>query len=227
MKHTEVSLNGQGKRVRICFNCLTKIQRISRNLFYSGEVDEYQHVSLKRVLDQEIPISLFKDAIVLVGGYAPGLQDSYHAAVSYDEVMYGVEIQANILQSLMSQRTAIPLNRYLHAVIALIVLGVYFSQIRRQRLSVVLISSTVLLGGYLYLTRALAHFGYTISVIYEILFFVITDVYFIINKYVIERIHRIRYQEELQEQMWSFTEAIDARTPYNATHTKHVAEYAD
>lgn len=39
----------------------------------------------------------------------------------------------------------------------------------------------------------------------------------------------MRYQEEIKDQMWSFTEAmaeaIDARTPYNASHTRRVAEY--
>ena len=42
-------------------------------------------------------------------------------------------------------------------------------------------------------------------------------------------VSNILYQEELKEQMWSFTEAmaaaIDERTPYNASHTRHVAEY--
>ncbi len=43
-------------------------------------------------------------------------------------------------------------------------------------------------------------------------------------------VSNMRYQEELKEQMWSFTEAmaaaIDERTPYNASHTRHVAGYA-
>ncbi|MDO4965394.1 MAG: HD domain-containing phosphohydrolase [Lachnospiraceae bacterium] len=38
------------------------------------------------------------------------------------------------------------------------------------------------------------------------------------------------YVDELNKQLWSFTEAlteaIDARTPYNASHTRKVAEYA-
>ena len=38
------------------------------------------------------------------------------------------------------------------------------------------------------------------------------------------------YVKEISEQMWSFTEAmteaIDARTPYNANHTRKVAEYS-
>lgn len=42
-------------------------------------------------------------------------------------------------------------------------------------------------------------------------------------------ISNMRYTEELKEQLWSFTEAlataIDERTPYNATHTRKVADY--
>lgn len=43
-------------------------------------------------------------------------------------------------------------------------------------------------------------------------------------------ISNMHYTEELKEQMWSFTEAlataIDERTPYNATHTRKVADYS-
>lgn len=43
-------------------------------------------------------------------------------------------------------------------------------------------------------------------------------------------ISNMQYVEEIKEQMWSFTEAmteaIDARTPYNGSHTRMVAKYA-
>lgn len=43
-------------------------------------------------------------------------------------------------------------------------------------------------------------------------------------------VSNILYLNEIKEQMWSFTEAmaeaIDRRTPYNATHIRKVAEYA-
>lgn len=43
-------------------------------------------------------------------------------------------------------------------------------------------------------------------------------------------ISNMRYQQELKDQMWSFTEAmaaaIDERTPYNASHTRKVAKYS-
>lgn len=42
-------------------------------------------------------------------------------------------------------------------------------------------------------------------------------------------ISNMSYLEEIEKQMWSFTEAmteaIDARTPYNASHTRNVAKY--
>ena len=42
-------------------------------------------------------------------------------------------------------------------------------------------------------------------------------------------VSNMRYREELKEQLWSFTQAmataIDERTPYNASHTRKVAEY--
>lgn len=198
--------------------------------FYSSKVGEYQAISMKRVLDGEIPVSFFKDKIVLVGGYAQGMQDSYHAAVSYDKIMYGVEIQANIFRAYMLENTAIPFSRLIHALAATVFFSLFLLIIYRQKLSVILAVSTSVLLVYLGGARALALNGYTLSAFYEMIFFVGTDIYFIGDKYVVERIHRIRYQEELKEQMWSFTEAmaaaIDARTPYNATHTKHVAEYA-
>lgn len=43
-------------------------------------------------------------------------------------------------------------------------------------------------------------------------------------------LENVEYLRELNEQMWSFTEAlteaIDKRTPYNASHTRKVAEYS-
>jgi HD-GYP domain-containing protein (c-di-GMP phosphodiesterase class II) len=43
-------------------------------------------------------------------------------------------------------------------------------------------------------------------------------------------ISNMHYQQELKDQMWSFTEAmaaaIDERTPYNASHTRKVAKYS-
>ena len=58
-------------------------------------------LSMSRVLSGEIPKELFAGAIVLVGPYSSGMMDSYYTAVDHSEPMYGVEIHANMLQSLL------------------------------------------------------------------------------------------------------------------------------
>ena len=58
-------------------------------------------LSMSRVLSGEIPKELFAGAIVLVGPYSSGMMDSYYTAVDHSVPMYGVEIHANVLQSLL------------------------------------------------------------------------------------------------------------------------------
>lgn len=60
--------------------------------------------SLSKVVSGEYPVSAFKDAIVLVGAYAQGMQDSFDTPVSRDTRMYGVEIHANLLQALLENK---------------------------------------------------------------------------------------------------------------------------
>ena len=58
-------------------------------------------LSMSRVLSGELPKELFAGAIVLVGPYSSGMMDSYYTAVDHSVPMYGVEIHANVLQSLL------------------------------------------------------------------------------------------------------------------------------
>lgn len=60
-------------------------------------------LSMSRVLSGEIPKELFAGAIVLVGPYSSGMMDSYYTAVDHSVPMYGVEIHANVLQSLLDE----------------------------------------------------------------------------------------------------------------------------
>lgn len=56
--------------------------------------------SIKDVLNHTIPASNFKNSIVLIGPYTVGLQDQYLTPMSQTIPMKGVEIHANIIQSL-------------------------------------------------------------------------------------------------------------------------------
>ena len=63
--------------------------------------DYYDGVSIARLINGEIPSGYWADKIVLIGPYAAALQDAYFTSIDKGEPMYGVEFQANVIQSLL------------------------------------------------------------------------------------------------------------------------------
>lgn len=76
---------------------------------YSGKPGTYETISLVDVLDGTVDTRTFKDCIVLVGAYAPGMQDAFNTPTNRSEQMYGVEIHANIIEAFMEEKTYHPL----------------------------------------------------------------------------------------------------------------------
>jgi adenylate cyclase len=58
-------------------------------------------IPFHRVVRGRFPRGTFRDQIVLVGATAPSLQDVHTTSVSADEFMYGVEIHANAISTLL------------------------------------------------------------------------------------------------------------------------------
>lgn len=85
---------------------------------YTGEPGSYEAVSMCDVIDGTIDPRAFQGCIVLVGAYAIGLQDQYNTPVSRTEQMYGVEINANILQSLIDETTYVRADNLKYALIS-------------------------------------------------------------------------------------------------------------
>ena len=85
---------------------------------YTGGPDTYEMISMCDVIDGNVDPRVFQNCIVLVGAHASGLQDQYNASVSHSEQMYGVEINANILQSLIDGTTYVKENDLKYALIA-------------------------------------------------------------------------------------------------------------
>lgn len=93
---------------------------------YSGKAGGYSVVSMADVLDGTADAALFRDAIVLVGAYAVGMQDAYTPAITHNSQMYGVEIHANIIEALLEGKTQLPVSPVFYGVIAGILCGLYF-----------------------------------------------------------------------------------------------------
>lgn len=158
--------------------------------FYSGSEGEYSHVSLKSVLDGDVPPQAFRDAIVLVGAYAPGFQDSYHAAIDRGKVYYGVEIHANIIESLFDGKNALPVNNVLMILVTSLTVLLFMLIANRQKLPVVLGESVAIAAVYIIVGITLAGNHIVIPLAYILLMLAAIDIYYVIAKYVLERARR-------------------------------------
>jgi CHASE2 domain-containing sensor protein/class 3 adenylate cyclase len=70
---------------------------------YRGRPRSFQHIKASDVIKGNISSDELRDRIVLIGVTAESLKDSYPTPVTIDsEVMYGVEIHANIVSQLIS-----------------------------------------------------------------------------------------------------------------------------
>lgn len=63
----------------------------------------YDGVSLSKLIKGEVPADYYAGKIVLIGPYSIGLQDAYFTAIDRSKQMYGVEFQANVIQSLLDR----------------------------------------------------------------------------------------------------------------------------
>ncbi len=61
----------------------------------------YDGVSIAHLLEGKVPPEYWAGKIVLIGPYAAALQDSYFTPIDKGAPMYGVEFQANVIQSLL------------------------------------------------------------------------------------------------------------------------------
>ncbi len=100
---------------------------------YSGKAGGYNVVSLKDVLDGTVDPRLFGGAVVLVGAYAVGMQDSYTPAVSHNSQMYGVEIHANIVEALLEGKTQLPVSSVVYGLAAGLVCFLFFVASRKMK----------------------------------------------------------------------------------------------
>lgn len=63
----------------------------------------FQYISAADLLTSDGFTGIFGGKIVLIGPYAPGLQDSYFTSADHAQSMYGMEYQANAIASLLRQ----------------------------------------------------------------------------------------------------------------------------
>ena len=169
--------------------------------FYSGKPGEFEHYSLKDVIDRKIPAQAFKDRIVMVGAYAPGLLDSYHSAAKRGQDMYGVEINANIVRAFMLDKTATKVKTFYIAIIFAIVFLLYTFLARQMNMYPALLMGVWISLANIIVGRLLATHGRIISQLYVYIVCIVVMVYIIIEKYVLETIKKKRVINSFKKYM--------------------------
>lgn len=84
----------------------------SQWIYYAGKPGDYEVIPLINVLNGKVDPRVFNDCIVMVGAYATGLQDQFAVPNSTNQ-MFGVEMNANIVQSYIDEVYPRPLSKLL------------------------------------------------------------------------------------------------------------------
>jgi HD-GYP domain-containing protein (c-di-GMP phosphodiesterase class II) len=212
-----------------------------RLAFSSGPGGYYGDVGLgtsfRDIFDESFEPAFYADTIVLIGPYASGLLDSYFTAADYGSKMHGIEIHANIVQMFLDEnfKGTAPLWVSLTVLIlTLIVFSVIFMRFDIRVSAAVL---AVFAVGYVLLNLLIYKGGWAFTLLYPPVSAAALFIFSLVYNYISDKIAFLteiaeinkRHLTEVRELFDSFvrvmTDAIDARTPYNANHTVNVAEY--
>lgn len=191
-----MELTGQSEKASNLINSTNQTQ-----FFYSGKPGEFTHYSLKSVIDGKIPLEEFRDSIVMVGAYAPGLYDSYHSAAKRGQDMYGVEINANIVRALMEGKLASRVNNLYFALIVAAIFFIYTFLAREMNMYPALLLGLWIIILNVIAGRVLATNGKLISQVYVYITCVMVMACVIIEKYVWESVKKKRVLDSFRKYM--------------------------
>ena len=122
--------------------------------FSSSPGGFYDGVNLAELINGEIPADYFAGKIVLIGPYASALQDAYFTPIDRAKQMYGVEFQANVIQSLIDRNFKSELSNVPQLIVLFIICAVsmmFFleSKVSRGAIVFVLLTALSLIVSYL------------------------------------------------------------------------------
>ena len=133
---------------------------------YSGKPGDYEYVSMIDVLNGNIDARAFTDSIVLVGAYAPGMQDDFEVPNGGSHQMYGVEVHANILQSYIQGRFSVNGNKYIFGLISAVIAMLMYLLFRKFKPWLSLIIMIIVIIAFVFALIIFNNHGTAYSIIY-------------------------------------------------------------
>ncbi|OGO84460.1 MAG: hypothetical protein A2Y22_05485 [Clostridiales bacterium GWD2_32_59] len=152
----------------------------------NGEENEikYEKVSFNKIISGEIPPDYFENRIVLVGPYATGIDDYYYTPLIQDEPVFGIQINANIIQNLLEGKFKTEANDYVNILIIVIMVIITSLLFRKIRPIISIIVMASLLSGYIFLCSLFSSLDYNVYISYPIIWIILHYILALLMRYV-------------------------------------------
>ncbi len=152
--------------------------------FVANPGDYYNNYSVAKIINEEIPASIFKDKIILVGAYIHELNDQHYTSNSKLDKMYGVEIHGNIIQNLIELKTKheVSIIYQLYALIIIVVILYLLSfKLKLKYINIIYLMYFII---FIFFAYYLYNLGYKLSIVYNLLVPFIVYIITLAEKYI-------------------------------------------
>jgi adenylate cyclase len=134
---------------------------------YSGKPGDFsESISALDIITGDVPGDYFEDRIVIIGPYDATLQDNYQTAITHDENMFGVEIQANIVQAYINDEWPTEMTDKATKALVLIIAAVCAVAFALTGLKFTIIGWIVFAPGWVILCKVMSGRGYLMHPFY-------------------------------------------------------------
>ena len=153
---------------------------------YSKKSQDYNVYSFYDVISGKIDSSTFKNSIVLVGDYTDK-KNTFKVPNQKDMEMHEIEVQANILEALLEQKTGQNVSRVFLAVFYAIFAASFFIATSYSTGPRTMITSTLFIVMQIIFCCLLNHFGYYVPILIPIIFVTVIALSNLTIRYVIAK----------------------------------------
>ncbi len=153
----------------------------------------YDSVSIVDVINGDVPKDYYAGKIVFIGPYAVGLQDAYYTAIERAEQMYGVEIQANVVEAMITdnyKKEAADLPQAIALFLVCLIAG-YFIVYKAQMVGASVISAVVA-GAYVTVAYLAYDHDYVLHILWIPIGILVLYLTSIIMRYLAAALERAR-----------------------------------
>lgn len=153
---------------------------------YQGPGSTFESVSAKDVLADEFDKTILQNKIVLIGATAPDLHDTWFTPTAKSEPMPGIEVHANVVQTILSKDFLANAPDLLTLILIFVLAFVltFSSLFLKTRWNILM--PLILILTYLIAVVVLFDFGIILNILYPLLTIVITFTSLAIYRYVNE-----------------------------------------